>query len=39
MDDRLIFLYHQIRVITDGGTREGRSSHHQMCAYKPEGGM
>ena len=24
MDDRLIFLYHQVDVISEGGTQEGR---------------
>jgi hypothetical protein len=24
MDNRLIFLYHQVRVINEGGTQEGR---------------
>ena len=38
MGNRLIFLYHQIRVITDGGTQKGRPSADWKWRFKLVGG-
>jgi hypothetical protein len=38
MEDRLIFLYHQIALTPMGG--HGREGHRAVrCTYKPEGGL